>query len=67
MIKTTPWPARTTVRASDKSPTSARIIARSTFPVENDLAASNAESTLTTLRRTGELVAVRRPAIDDII
>jgi hypothetical protein len=55
----------TTVRAADKSPTSARTIARSTFPAENASEAASSVPVSTILRRTRAPVFVSSDAIPD--
>src|SRR5215203_660505 len=64
---TTPCATRTTVRASDRFPISARTMARSALPADNSLAASETVPTVVNLRRTEEPDFVSCVAIADTI
>ena len=58
-IMTTPCPITATLRACEKSPTSALITARSALPAASTLAASSTLPTFSTLNLTGALVVAR--------
>ena len=66
-IKTVILATSTTVRAADRSPRSARAIARSAFPAAKVFVASRALPVSMTLRRTGALIDASRLAIVDMI